>query len=468
MIKCTGKKHYVLLAMTMLLMMAISSVALAADWSLAGDIGAHDPALTKEGNTWWLFHTGTGIPVKYSGDGVNWTQGIPIFSSDLSWWANYAPNYDPDNSVWAPDIEYYNGRWWLYYSVSEFGTRNSAIGLVSASSIATGDWREDGMVISSSQSGTSYNAIDPNLIIDSSNNPWLVFGSWSDGIHITRVDKNTMKPTGTIYSIASRYVGSTPAGLEGANITYHDGYYYLFASIDKCCKGVESDYKIVYGRSSNITGPYIDRNGIDMRDGGGTVLTASDSRYKGHGGQDVYNNLLVHHAYDANNNGAPVLRIKNLYWSNGWPTLNDGYKKGFYKLQNRNSGKYLEVASADIADGANIQQWGDTGHATQEWMLYPIGGGYYRLQNRNSLKYLEVANADTADGANIQQWENTAHATQEWQLVNVGNGYYKLINRNSGKAIEVYNLSTEDGGNVAQWTDLGGTNQQWKLIWVSY
>ncbi|MGM0369019.1 MAG: family 43 glycosylhydrolase [Bacillota bacterium] len=440
------------------------------EWDLSGDIGAHDPSITREGDTWWLFHTGKGLPVKYSADGHNWTQSAPIFSESLDWWSDYAPNYDPDNDVWAPDIEYYNGRWWLYYSVSEFGTNNSVIGLVSTDSIAGGNWRRDGKVIASAQGEDAYNAIDPNLVIDDADNPWLVFGSWQDGIHITRVDQTTMKPTGERYSIAQRYVGdsSESAGLEGAIVTYNNGYYYLFASFDHCCKGVDSDYKVVYGRSESITGPYIDKNGIDMRDGGGTVMTASGPRFKGHGGQDVYNDLLVHHSYDADSNGWPTLKIKELSWENDWPSLGDDDIKGYYRLKNRNSDKYLEVTNADTEDDANVGQWGATGHATQEWMIYPVGEGYYRLQNRNSLIYLEVEAAKTEDGANVVQNKNTSKSNQEWEIVSIGDGYYKVINRNSGKVLAVNNDSTDDGANVIQSEDNQLDSQQWELEWVQY
>jgi arabinan endo-1,5-alpha-L-arabinosidase len=54
-----------------------------------------------------------------------------------------------NNDVWAPDLEYYRGRYYCFYSVSEFGKNNSAIGLVSCSSISRGDWRDDGVVVSS-------------------------------------------------------------------------------------------------------------------------------------------------------------------------------------------------------------------------------------------------------------------------------------------------------------------------------
>lgn len=290
----------------------------AAFWNLTGNIVAHDPCIIKEGSMWWSFQTGTGIGVKYSSDGLNWTQGVQIFASELSWWRQYAPNMG-SNDVWAPDCFYYNGRYWLYYSVSEFGKNNSAIGLVSCSSIIKGDWRDDGMVIYSKSGTHAYNAIDPNVTRDASGNLWLSFGSWFDGIKLVKLNTSTMKPTGSIYSLAKR-----SGGIEGADIVYNGGYYYLFVSIDKCCQGVNSTYKIAYGRATSITGPYYDKNGNNMLNGYCTVFDSGNSRWIGPGGQDIYKNgssfIIIRHAYDATDNGTPKMLINDLYFSGGWPT----------------------------------------------------------------------------------------------------------------------------------------------------
>lgn len=291
----------------------------AAAWPLSGDVGSHDPTLAKDGNTWWSPSTGAGLPMKYSSDGKVWHQGIPVFNSELSWWRQYAPKMGK-NDVWAPDLKFYNGRYWMYYSVSEFGKNNSAIGLMSCTSVNKGDWKDEGVVLSSKAGKDSFNAIDPNLVIDASQKPWLVYGSWFDGIHIVKLDPATMKPVGTHYSIAKRN-----GGIEGASMVYANGYYYLFASIDKCCDGVKSTYKIVYGRSKSITGPFVNKNGVDMRNGGYSLLDSGNDRWKGPGGEYVYQNggswLIARHAYDAYNNGAPTLLISDLYFdSNKWPT----------------------------------------------------------------------------------------------------------------------------------------------------
>ncbi|WIV20209.1 glycoside hydrolase family 43 protein [Paenibacillus polygoni] len=298
-------------------LVGLSSPSFAAFWNVTGDTGVHDPSIIKEGNSWYTFSTGQGIQVLKSDNGTQWYRVPQIFLTPPAWWKTYVPK-QTTNDVWAPDIQEYNGRVWLYYSISSFGSNQSAIGLASASSIGAGQWRDDGLVLRTTTSD-NYNAIDPNLVIDASGEPWLVFGSYWSGIKLTKIDKNTMKPTGSITSIAAR--PSNSGAIEGPSMVYRNGYYYLFASIDSCCKGVDSTYKIVYGRSKNITGPFVDKNGVDMLSGGGTILDTGNDKWKGPGGQDIYGtNIIARHAYDAEDNGNPKLLISDLNWdSSGWP-----------------------------------------------------------------------------------------------------------------------------------------------------
>lgn len=308
-----------LIAAWFVLVAAASSLT-AAEWPLSGELGAHDPSIIREGNTWWCFTTGAGLRVKKSMDGLNWTQDVPFFSEELAWWRKYAPKMRKLD-VWAPDVQRFGGRTWCFYSVSEFGRNNSAIGLKSCTSLALGDWRDDGFVLGSKSGAQTYNAIDPNLTTDADGNPWLVFGSWFDGIQIVRLDAETMKPIGPIQVIARR-----ENGIEGPNVVYAHGHYYLFVSIDKCCAGIASTYKITVVRSASITGPYLDKSGRAMLPGDGTLLEAGRERWKGPGGQDVYRNgegwIIARHAYDAENSGRPALLIVDLFWdAEGWPTF---------------------------------------------------------------------------------------------------------------------------------------------------
>ncbi len=305
-----------------LAIIALAPAVFAAEWPLTGALNAHDPTLIRDGGTWWCFSTGPGVRTKHSPDGLAWEQGAPLFTEERSWWRDYAPAMRKLD-VWAPDLQKFGDRIWCYYCVSEFGKNNSAIGLMSCSSIERGDWRDDGLVLGSKSGRDAYNTIDPSLTTDAAGAPWLVFGSWFDGIQLVKLDPATMKPAEKIEAIARR-----EGGIEAPNIIYAQGWYYLFVSIDKCCAGVNSTYKIACGRSREIAGPYVDRAGRSMLKAGGTILESSEGHWIGPGGQDVYQDdnhwILTRHSYDAANNGKPALRISDLYWDEeGWPTLVD-------------------------------------------------------------------------------------------------------------------------------------------------
>ena len=169
---------------------------------------------------------------------------------------NVRPIHD-SNDVWAPDIHYFQGKYWIYYAVSSFGSNSSAIGLISANS-PDGPWTDGGVVLSSSSPNT-YNAIDPDLCFDSDGNPYLVFGSFWNDIYVTKLDPTTMKPTCPLKNIAFRVLdpatgtlGANSHAAEGAGIIFVDGFYYLFMSWDQCCQGMYSTYKIVYARATSI------------------------------------------------------------------------------------------------------------------------------------------------------------------------------------------------------------------------
>jgi arabinan endo-1,5-alpha-L-arabinosidase len=293
-------------------------------WSnLSGSIGVHDPVIIKQGSTWYIFHTATGIAIESSNDGLNWTDRGTVFSSSPSWHKSLVPA--TDGNIWAPDISYSNGTYYLYYAVSSFGSSQSVIGLATNTTLNPSDsayrWVDKGDVIGSTSS-SNYNCIDPNLVRDTNGDSYLAFGSFWSGIKIVKLDPSTMKPASG-YRLTSLAYNSE---IEAPFIVRRGSYFYLFVSFGLCCKGVDSTYNIRVGRSSSLTGTYMDKNGTSMMSGGGTLIDQGDSRWKGPGHNAVYlsgdSAILVNHAYDAQNNGYATLRIKPLYWdSQGWPYL---------------------------------------------------------------------------------------------------------------------------------------------------
>lgn len=142
-----------------------------------------------------------------------------------------------------------------------------------------------------------------------------------------------------------------------------------------------------------------------------------------------------------------------------------GHSAGTYdKLVNRKSGKVLGVNGGNLADGASLVQWTDTGADDQAWHMTTVGGATV-LGNRGSGRVAGVYQSGTADGAQVVQWLDTGAADQHWQVVQDGS-YVKLRNVNSGKVLGVLGGSTADGAQVVQWTDNGSLDQQWQIVQV--
>ncbi len=291
----------------------------------AGDVPAHDPTILREGSTYYRFTTGVGIPISCSPDLVTWTHCSRVFLAKPGWLLTAVPGV---GDLWAPDVIKMNGKYYLYYSASTFGSNLSVIALATNTTLDPNNpdykWVDEGEVVKSSFKD-NFNAIDPNIVLDAKQQPWLAYGSYWSGIKLRKLDPQTGKPpegSDEVFSIASR--PPDPHAIEAAFILPKDGEYFLFVSFDQCCQGVASTYNIRVGRSKEITGPYLDRDGKKMTEGGGSLVLDSKERWRGPGHSSVLVDegkyYLVYHAYDAQKGGQPTLRVEEFIWDDqGWP-----------------------------------------------------------------------------------------------------------------------------------------------------
>ncbi len=299
---------------------------------LTGDTRIHDPSVIEVEGRYAAFGTGEqgiyrgAILVKTSPDGVNWADAGAI-GKGVPKWAIQALGYQPIN-VWAPSISRRGGTFFLYYALSTFGGNASAIGLMTNPSFdpaKPGDgWRDQGLVLESTPRD-DFNAIDPFRIDLADGRAFLAFGSFWSGVKLRELDPATGKlirddtPT---FALASRNGGA----VEASSILEHEGKFYLFVSFDQCCKGVASTYNIRIGRADRIEGPYRDRDGGDMAEGGGSLMLATTGRFIGPGGQEavktLHGEMLAYHYYDGADGGASKLQFSPLRWTpDGWPEL---------------------------------------------------------------------------------------------------------------------------------------------------
>ncbi|MFZ0321708.1 MAG: arabinan endo-1,5-alpha-L-arabinosidase [Candidatus Sulfotelmatobacter sp.] len=311
---------------------------------VAGDVaGTHDPSIIKDGSSWYLFATATEpkrdgeLPVRCSQDLHHWSKCGYILPGIPQW---IQKESSETKELWAPDISYFDGQYHLYYAFSAFGKNTSGIALLTNKTLDPKDpqfhWVDQGLVLQS-KVDDDFNAIDPNLVLDESGQAWLAFGSFWSGIKMRKLDRKTGKLSTEdtrLYSLASRErpdnAPPAPPGLppnwqaiEAPFIVQHGNYYYLFVSFDLCCRGTKSTYKTMVGRSRSVTGPYLDKNGKPMMEGGGSPLLVGNSRWLGPGGESILmrqdGDIIVFHAYDAAT-GRPSLQISTLTWNDGWPS----------------------------------------------------------------------------------------------------------------------------------------------------
>jgi arabinan endo-1,5-alpha-L-arabinosidase len=303
---------------------------------LTGDTeGVHDPVIIKQGDTWYVFCTGGRpgqgvIPIRTSKDLHTWSLAGYVMAKLPDWVTTEIPGA---TGAWAPDISFYNARYHLYYAVSTFGSRNSAIGLMTNQTLDPKSpqyhWVDEGLVLRSYQDKDDWNAIDPNLFVEDPDHVWLNWGSFWGGIKMRRIDPSTGKLSTrdtAMYSLSSRDRAQPVGGsVEAPFIVRHGDYFYLFVSFDRCCRGANSTYNVVVGRARQVTGPYVDQAGKAMPEGGGTLVIASTTpNWKGPGHEAVLQgpdgDYLIFHAYQGTT-GRSFLQISTLIWEDGWPKV---------------------------------------------------------------------------------------------------------------------------------------------------
>lgn len=301
------------------------------------EMDVHDPVMIEADGTYYLFHTGRGIAVWSSPGRANWTRLEGVFEEAPAWTDEVVPDFR--NYMWAPDVVHHDGTYYLYYSVSSFGENTSAIGVATSPTLDPTDpdfeWTDHGPVVRSVPGRDLWNAIDPSVGFDEEGRPWMAFGSYWTGIKLVRLTDDLLSTDSgpeSWYTIAARERSWTTdprdagaARIEAPFIFQKSGYYYLFVSWGICCRGEDSTYRVMVGRSDSITGPYLDRSGTPMDEGGGTLVVEGNERWPGVGHNSAYTfdgtDFLVFHGYDARDDGESKLWIREITWENGWPTV---------------------------------------------------------------------------------------------------------------------------------------------------
>ena len=460
-----------------------TTVAAAPLASLANDgetnVLTRDPStIIERGGTYWVYGTGQGMQQFSSRDRVHWTKHQPVLKTAPAWVAKTSPK-NTDNTVWAPDVHRIGDAYYLYFSYSEFGTNHSGIGVATSQTLAPDSWQDRGLVISSGAQ-TNFNTIDPAAFDDADGQPWLVFGSYFSGIKLAALDARTgkLKTPVKLYDVATRpQTGGNP--IEAPYIYYHDGYYYLWVNWDSCCAGAKSQYNVRVGRSRHVTGPYVDQDGVDLRQGGGSLFLnatfddgsgrpVGDEVGPGHVGVLREGNkfwVSTHYEWARDRQGATTMNVRALSWDgDGWPRA--VVPPGPYKIVSAlPSQSLLTVNDAATPAQSAVEIMFDRGSKAQRWTLNYLGDGFYNVRNAASGRALSVRGDAATAGAKIELAPFANRSGQAWQLRANADGTSTLLSRASDQkvALDVNGCQPSDGTPVQTWTSNGLPCQKWSF-----
>ena len=278
-----------------------------------------DPSVIKaQDGYFYLFATEDthNVPVWRSKDLVTWHSVGTAFTD-----ATRPMDFVPNGAIWAPDVNYINGQYVLYYSKSEWGkTWECGIGVAVSDKPNRGYHDAHKLFISSEVN--IENCIDPCFFQDDDGRNYLFWGSFHDiyGVELTE-DGLAIKEGSTPKKIAGGLI-------EATMIVKHGGYYYLIGSAGSCCEGANSTYRLVMTRSTNLFGPYVDRNGkTAVGDNFSPLLNKSPEVYgPGHCSEfvedDAGQTWVLYHGFQASDvDAGRVTYLDRIEWKNGWPTI---------------------------------------------------------------------------------------------------------------------------------------------------
>jgi len=284
-----------------------------------------DPTIIKANDGFfYLYATGdiALTPVFRSINLVDWEQAGACFTQDTR------PSWEPGAGIWAPDINYINGKYVLYYSHSVWGC-NGTCGIgVAVSDSPTGPFTDKGPLFRSNSIGVN-NSID-QFYFEDEGKKYLIWGSFC-GIYCIELsdDGLSIKDGAEKVRIAGKDTQVFDSdGTEGSLILKRGKYYYYFGSTGTCCEGANSTYKVVVGRSESLFGPYLNKKGESMFDNKYEVILHGNSVFAGPGHNaeivtdDAGDDWLLYHAYlKSNPRNGRVLCMDKIIWIDGWPTI---------------------------------------------------------------------------------------------------------------------------------------------------
>lgn len=254
------------------------------------------------------------IPIHRSKDLVDWDYVGTVFSE------TDRPTWIPNARLWAPDINYINGKYVLYYSMGVWvSTYDSAIGVATADK-PEGPFTDHGKILDYTSQGVN-NSID-QFYIEDKDKKYLIWGSYN-GIYAVELTNDGLAVKEEIEKVQL-----AANQIEGSYIAQHGDYFYLIGSAGSCCEGKLSTYHLIFGRSKDVLGPYVTQDGKRMLDGAGDLLLQGNNTWAGTGHNaefvqdDEGNDWIIYHAYRKSDDSVGrLLMLDRVYWNDWGPYI---------------------------------------------------------------------------------------------------------------------------------------------------
>jgi arabinan endo-1,5-alpha-L-arabinosidase len=269
----------------------------------------------------------------------------------------------------------------------------------------------------------------------------------------------------TIYSVASK--GDNKA--EASYIINHGGFYYLFVNHGQCCDGVNSTYYITMGRSESQTGPYLDKTGKDLYNGGGTTVFSTSGSFIGPGCSGYYiengKEWFTCHYYDGNNYGQAMLCIARIQWDeNNWPVIKWNWiDNGVYSIANKNSNLVWDISgTGEDRDPVIQKQYARS--ASQQWDFYWLGNGTYEISASGNGLLAKITDCMGNAGAKISIGEALSYDCEKWVIDRTNDASFIFTSLYGGKVAEVPDFSMEENVQLEMNNYTGAANQKW-ILW---
>jgi arabinan endo-1,5-alpha-L-arabinosidase len=417
----------------------------------------HDPSTVIESaGRFYVYTTGRGIPMLTSPDLVHWSRLGSVFAQIPDRVHAEVPNNN-GKDVWAPDIVRVGHTFYLYYAVSSWGSFRSVVALATNPTLDPSNpsyhWTDRG-VVARSDGVEDMNAIDPGVMLTPAGTLWLCYGSYHGSIRVLQLDPSTGLP---LAAASTQTASEVARESEASDMIFHAGYFYLFVNHGSCCQGKNSGYNIRVGRSRAVTGPYLDKHGIPLTEGGGSLfLAAHDHRIgPGHFGRVLYDTdtgekaadgpiqtFSLHYEADLSNSGRPTLGIRPLLWSaDGWPVAGDSLPAGNYQILSQMKENSLGLVVPRSGGATALRVGAYYARENEQWKVEPAGNGLYKLVN---LATKAALGADAQPGSGLD-WASVFSGAdrQLWRLDQFTDGSYRICNKATNQS-----LTVDDRGNA--------------------